>query len=240
MAFGDEYTSNDVHFIAGGRTLEFLKRYEWEKQNPDAALAEIAKEYGGIHAIGSGYEGASMLFVQPVNNPLFINQEPQSFKGKDTWYYTVNPDHPDAAALIERINAVPKYELGFNRFAKRFTGEESTFTNPDNLRDPDGYSSSPYRIGGQANSAIYRKYGDTFVVSVPRVVRGIFNEASAKLSAEERVPMAAGHTFEWFTPPDSQQIPYSKVIELREQSLGDQLKARTVNKPVAAFPDRKR
>lgn len=28
-------------------------------------------------AIGSGYEGASMLFARPVNNPLFINQEPQ-------------------------------------------------------------------------------------------------------------------------------------------------------------------
>jgi hypothetical protein len=91
-----------------------------------------------------------------------------------------------------------------------------------------------------ATAATFTKYGDTYVVSVPRVIRGIFNEASAKASEKDGYTQAAGYRYENWTPPDSVQIPYSKTIELREQQLGDQLKPVTVMKSVAAFPDRVR
>ena len=81
----------------------------------------------------------------------------------------------------------------------------------------------------------FDKIGDTYVVSVPRVIRGVFNAASAKASKEDHYDQAAGYTFEWWSPPDSTQIPYSKLVELREKEKGDQLVPRTVMQKTPAF-----
>jgi hypothetical protein len=239
MAFGSEYSDDHVHFIAGGRTRALIEKYIWEKENADKVLEGIAKEYGGIAATGGAGEGASMLFAAPTDNPLFTGGEPDSYKGQKAYYYKVNTALPEGKALAGRINDVPKWELGFNRFAKRLTGAETVNANPDDLRDFGGGEGRMYGSEYGTLSAYYRKYGDTYVVSVPRVLRGVFNEASEKLSQENRVKMSAGYTYEWFTPPDSTQIPYSKVIELREQELGDQLKPQVASKPVASIPRRR-
>lgn len=240
MAIGWEYTDNDVHFIAGGRTLALIRQYEWDKANPDKVYARIAGEYGGIGAAGSA-ESAGVIFAQAVDNQLFINPSPQQYKGTEAIYYSVNLELPEGRELAQRIEDVPAYELGFNRFAKRLTGAEETRINPDDLRDRGpGASSSPYnRDYDEVIAASYRKYGDTYVVSVPRVVRGIFNDAAAPDPRDGDVRRASGYTFEWFTPPDSQQIPFSKVVELRESILGDQLAPRVVEKPMGAWPKRK-
>ncbi len=234
MGFGSEYSDDHVHFIAGGRTLAIVEQYIWDKEHAKEILQDLARDMGAADVI-PGDRAVVFIFDQPTENPLLNYVENRPYKGKDNFYYEARKDTPEGLALHNRVNDVPLYELGFDLFAKRLTGAETVLANPDHLRENLGGAPGRYDSEYGIDAASYSKFGDTYVVSVPRVLRGVFNEASEKLSVEKRVPMAAGHTFEWFTPPDSQQIPYSKVIELREKVLGDQLKPAVVMKPSSAF-----
>jgi hypothetical protein len=153
--FGAEYSSDSVFFIAGGRTLEIIKKFEDDGKN---------------------------------------------------------------------------WVLDSQIFAKRLTGAEKVPLNPDQIQEPGTYNTHFVNGRDNGNAASYRKYGDVYVVEVPLTIRGIFNAASEKESQEfqYRINVAAGYKYEWFTPPDSQLIPLSKVIELREKELGDQTKPRQV------------
>jgi hypothetical protein len=234
--FGAEYTDKSAYFIAAGRTLDIIKKYEDDKKNAEALGNAIGREYG---AIATSLVGKYFILEQENNNPALKLQEQYTGKdGKNKYSYEPNRETPEGKALLERMDYIPSLELGFNRFSKRLTGEEYVETNPDQLEDPEIFKA----WGGSDIAAYYRKYGDTYVVAVPRVMHGIFNAASEKAMDENHwsnsdIRLAAGYKYEWFTPPDSQPIPYSKVIELREKELGDQTKPRQfLGQIVAATP----
>lgn len=233
--FGSEYSSQYAYFIAGGKTLEAIKKYESDKVNAKQLLKAIGDEYGAQDIFGYG-SGAHLTFDKPVNHPA-LKFSKQYDSG--SYVYDVDPNTPEGQALLDRIGDIPQMEFTFHTFAKRMTGKAEISTNPDHLRESYGSSSSHYRVGGTAMSAMYRKYGETYVIEVPRIIRGVFNDASKKASEDDGYTQAAGYTYEWWSPPDSTPIPYSKTIELREQALGDQLNPASVTKKVPAYPDRR-
>lgn len=241
MAFGQEYADSYAHFIAGGRTLEIIKQYEADKKNPQPLLDEIAREYGALSLKGGRYN-ATFRFAEKTTHPaLEFMKEKTEKDGRVVYLYDINHDTPEGAALFDKLEDIPTgMEATFSLFAKRLTGQEDVKTNPDRLRDTSYGGSGPYSEDYSTTPAIYRQYGDTYVVSVPRTVRGVFNEASEKETQKEGYKIAAGYRYEWFTPPDSTPIPYSKVVELREKTLGDQLAPRRVPGRISVMPDRKR
>ena len=240
MAFGQEYADNYAHFIAGGRTLDIIKQYEADVENPQPLKDALAKEYGAVSMSGGKYS-ALFTFTKETTHPALTLFDTKEKDGKTSYSYEANEETAEGKALLEKLRNIPDLELTYSLFAKRLTGQEDVKTNPDHLRDPQNYSDSgPYSENHRTTSATYRQYGDTYVVSVPRTVRGVFNAASQKESEEKGYNCAAGYRYEWFTPPDSTPIPYSKVVELREKTLGDQLTPRRVPKSIAAFPNRMR
>lgn len=228
MSFKNNYRDTEAHFIAAGRTLDFIKKYEYGMEHADEAYAAIAKEYGAKKLGGSRFL-PFFIFDQPVTNPaLELKASDKRKDGTVQYLYEVSSETPEGKALWDRIADIPKQELSFHQFARLLTGTENTATNPDRLLLP-GEKTPSYE--SSTDSAIYRKYGDTYVVSVPRVLRGVFNGASKD--------EADGYTYEWFTPPDSQQVPYSKVVELREKTLGDQLASIPSTRPFGVVPPRR-
>lgn len=228
MTLGQEYSNDYAHFIAGGSTLDAIKKYEADKENVQGMYADIVKDLGAKDFSGMR-RNPYFSFAAAVENPAltFAKQD----KSGD-YVYSLNATTPEGRALQDKLKDVPDFDLGQRVFAKRVTGAEQVSTNPDNLDPGYGYQNSHYGENALATSATFSKYGDTYVVSVPRTVRGIFNEASAKASKEDHYEQAAGYTYEWWIPPDSTPIPYSKVIELQEKEKGDQLAPRSVTRKV--------
>jgi len=240
MSFGQEYSDHYAHFIAGGRTLEIIKQYEADCKNTQTLLNDIAHEYGA-ESLNGGRYSATLRFAEKTKHPaLKFTKEKTEEDGRVVYLYDINPETPEGDALLDKIDDVPTgNELTYALFAKRLTGEKDVPTNPDHLRDQYTNDSNHYGLNHTTTSAMYHKYGDTYVVSVPRTVRGVFNAASKKESKEKGFNCAAGYRYEWFTPPDSKPIPYSKTIELREKALGDQLAPRRVPGSRPAFPNRR-
>lgn len=239
MAFGQEYADHYAHFIAGGRTLDIIKQYEADKKNPQPLKDALAKEYGAVSMSGGKYS-ALFTFTEETKHPALILFDTKEKDGKTSYRYEANEETAEGKALLEKLANIPDLELGYSLFAKRLTGQEDIKTNPDRLREPNYGGSGPYSEDYSTTAAIYRQYGDTYVVSVPRRIRGVFNEASEKESKEKGYKIAAGYRYEWFTPPDSTPVPYSKVVELREKTLGDQLAPRRVPGSLAILPNRKK
>ena len=241
MAFGQEYADHYAHFIAGGRTLEIIKQYEADCENPQPLLDKLAREYGAESLKGGRYN-ATFRFTEKTTHPaLTFMQEKTEKDGTTVYLYDINTETPEGLALYDKMEDIPSgLEMTYALFAKRLTGQKDVPTNPDHLRDQYINDNGHYGLNHTTTSAMYRKYGDTYVVSVPRTVRGVFNAASKKESEEQGYSCAAGYRYDWFTPPDSKPIPYSKVVELREKTLGDQLAPRRVPGSIPAFPDRKR
>jgi hypothetical protein len=236
MALGKEYFSNDAYFIAGGRTLAAIKEYEQDKENAKKLQQQLAQDYGAasFHGIGSnGY----FTFDTPTSHPAFMIDK--SMTNGQKHYYTINHETAEGQALQAKLDRIPDADITHTVFALRLTGTKIVRTNPDDLRQDFGYTNNHYGLGQSATAASFRKYGDVYVVSVPRVVRGIFNEESKAASLSDRYNQAAGYTYEWWTPADSTPIPYSAVVALQEQARGDQLTPRSVMKAIAAFPDRR-
>lgn len=232
MAFGNEYTSDYAYFIAGGKTLEAIKQYEYDKEHEKEILKGIAEELGGTSLVGSVHE-ITVYADKELSNPILKLEEQRENRNGKFWVYQVDRNTPEGAALFERIADIPTFDLTHRVFGRRLTGKETVLTNPDNLQE--SYGNSHYREKNEAATASFQKIGDTYVVSTPRVIRGVFNDESKEASLRDHYNQAAGYTYEWYTPPDSQPIPYSRVVELREQEKGDQLKPATVAKKVAAF-----
>jgi hypothetical protein len=232
-AFGAEYSSDSAYFIVKkrrlfgrrGRTLELIKKLEDEYKNREAILAEVAREYGAneLTAIGVFIFKSDHDIADPA---LKFEPDFSSDPQKD-FFYTINEKTSEGRALQERLDDLPAYAIDNRVFARRLTGAEYVVVNPDKLQEPGTYET---RFGGRENAqaAHYRKYGNVYFVEVPITLRGIFNEVSEKESIRG-AKRFAGYIYEWFTPPDSRQIPYSKVIKLREKELGDQKKPRQVN-----------
>lgn len=219
-AFGKEYSSDNAYFIAGGRTLELIKKYEEDQKNPDALFDAIAHEYGAKKQ----YSGQIFMFDQETKNPAF---KLDIYGSKDEWVYIVNEETPEGRALEERLKDVPFVN---NSFPKRLTGKADILVNPDNI-DQEIHGSTPYAPGTTRYAAGYRQYGDIYVVSIPRTIHAVFNDASKRYQ-DMGSNVAGGYRYEWFTPPDSQPIPYSKVVELKEKELADQTKPQQINKLV--------
>lgn len=235
MAFGSEYTSEYAYFIAGGKTLETIQKYEYDKEHRKEILTEMAKELGGTSLVGSRFE-VTLYANAPLDNPILkLEAERENRDGK-FWVYKLDTNSKEGAEIFARINDLPDFDPTHHVFGRRLTGKEEVLTNPDNLQDSYGSGGfSHYREKNAVTTASFQKIGDTYVVSTPRVIRGVFNDESKEASLRDHYNQAAGYTYEWYTPPDSQPIPYSKVVELREQEKGDQLKPAAVTKKVAAF-----
>jgi len=230
---GAEYSTDYAYFIAGGRTLAAIESYLDDKKNSKALRAAIAQDVGALDVIGYKGRDASLVFDHAVENPALT---PDDVSGAgQRYYYRPDETTPEGKALIARIDDIPDFDMTHSVFARRLMGVEEVATNPDNLQDSFGNANRNYAEGATARAASFSQYGDTYVVSVPRTVRGIFNEASRKSSEEEGYTQAAGYVYDWATPPDSQPIPYSKVVELQEREKGDQLAPRTVMRKKPAF-----
>lgn len=242
MALGKEYSTNHAYFIAGGKTLETIEKYIHDSEHYSEIVDGIAAEYGAKDVVGSRYE-VSFFFENEVNIPgLKLDRPPKENKEDGpSWVYDADADTPEGQAIMERFADLPHLDLTQRIFAKRLTGVQEVPTNPDNLQEGFG-SDTPdhYRENAMATAATFSKYGDVYVVSVPRTIHAYYDEASKEASVKHSFNVAAGYTYDWFTPPDSVEIPYSKVIELGEAELGDQLEKRTVKKQVPAIPPRKR
>ncbi|MDI1227448.1 MAG: hypothetical protein PSY14_07175 [bacterium] len=232
MPFGEEYLTDHAYFIAGGATLAVIEKYEADRANTKGLQDAIAKEYGAKKFSGLGDSGY-LVFDTAVDHPALKLDE--VYKSGDH-VYAANRTTPEGRALQEKFSAVPDFDLTQSIFARRLTGAKTVVTNPDNLHDSGGYGNHHYREKHATTAATFQKYGDVYVVSIPRTVRGTFNAASAKASVEDRYQQAAGYTYEWWTPPDSRQIPYSRVVEMEEKEKGDQLARRSVTKKIAAYP----
>ncbi|MDE1152780.1 MAG: hypothetical protein PW788_09610 [Micavibrio sp.] len=228
--FGKEYSTDYAYFIAGGKTLDAIKQYEADAANPQQAFLKIAQSYGAEAFFGSAYM-AAFVFANETSSPAFKDGTATA-DGK--FEYAANSATPEGKKLLAELANVPDMDLTHRAFARRLTGTEYAPTNPDKLYEDAGSSHSHYSENHSAVAASFSKYGDTYVVSVPRVVRGIFNEAAQK-APDERYTNTIGYTYEWLTPADSTPIPYSKVIELREQTLGEQLTPRVTARKIPSF-----
>jgi hypothetical protein len=221
-SFGAEYSSDNAYFIAGGKALELIKKFEDDTKNSSNVVAAIGKEYGAKEMISS----TIFVFDQETSNPALIRLS-NVFPSKE-YFYTVNAKTPEGRKLQERLDDIPHYVFNFELFSKRLTGAEKTATNPDRLiGDRTKPAAGYFGLGHTENAATFKKYGDMYVIQVPRVVRGVFN-VSAKKAPQKGAKMADGYKYEWFTPPDSTAIPYSKVIELQEKQKGLQTASRQV------------
>jgi len=234
MALGKEYSSDYAYFIAGGKTLETIKQYESDVANEKQLRAALAQELGGKDITGSRFEATLYSDKEITAPPGFTLERKPEGKSK-LWAYKADRKTAEGRAVIERLEEIPQFDLGRRIFAKRLTGATEVLTNPDNLHQAFGDSNSHYDQKRTTWTASFSKYGETYVVSVPRTVRGIFNEESKRASIEDHYDQAAGYTYYWFTPPDSKEIPYSKLIELQEKEKGDQLAQRTIKAKIAAF-----
>jgi len=237
--FGAEYLRNYADFIADGRTLEIIKKYEDDKKNSKVLLAKVADDYGAKEVFGTSC--ASFTLDHKTNDPaLVFDKEYGGKDGKPKIYsYNVNQKTPEGKALQARLDDIPDFEWTFRIFAKRLTGAENVPTNPDNLYNESGYGiDDHYKPENTLQAATYSKYGDQYVVEVPRTVHGIFNAASQKKPKKDEPKTAIGYNYEWFTPPDSHPIPDSKVSELREKELGDQTKPRKVMEKIFSIKPR--
>lgn len=220
--FGKEYTSNNAYFIAGGRTLALVKEYEEQKRSSFGPLDAIAADYGGI-ALQRDESGIKLFAFKKLDSEGLELKEFVDAPSAGTALYVYSPkaDTPAGQAIIERVSNVPG--PANEVFGKWLTGKQLTETNPDGLSDHENLGRGHYYKGTELASATFERYGDAYVIAVPRVIRGVFNDEAKKLSKGGRFNISAGYTYEWFTPPDSTPIPYSKVVELQEQQLGDQL-----------------
>lgn len=237
---GREYYNDYAYYIAGGKTLAAIKQYLSDVENADELTKALAREFGADDAKGASYDFTLFASKQLPDNPAY-KFESGPREHSPGWKYVVNLETPEGRALRERYEDIPQYGgLSSRIFARRLTGSETVLTNPDHLRQSFGYENRHYSDKAEASAASFQKIGDTYLVSVPRVIRGIFNEESAKASKEDHYEQAAGYAINWWTPPDSTQIPYSKVIEMLENEKGDQLAPVTKKAKVPAFSDRDR
>lgn len=213
--FGKEYFTQTAYFLARGRTLDIIKKYEADKASAKQDLAQIAAEYGAVEIYPALEEACSKQTLDP---DIFENREGNS--------YRIRRDTPAGQALLERIADIPDTDWHQHIFAKRLSGAKETKLNPDNI---DEYGERHYELNKTDTAARFSRIGDEYVVQVPRVLRAVF-DASAKHHPKDSPcgTMCESHRFEWFTPPDSEPIPYSKMTELREREMGDQTVQRTV------------
>jgi hypothetical protein len=231
---GDEYSDNYAYFIAGGKTLAAIEKYLDDKANVRQRLDAIAREFGAQDIFGYEFDAHMIFDRQPADHPALRLVEREGSDENPSYLYQVDAATPEGRALLARIGDIPQTDIGQQVFARRLMGAATVETNPDNLRQSYGNGiNNHYNEGASATAATFSKYGETYVVSVPRVVRGIFNAASKKALEEKGHSQVAGYVYDWQTPPDCQPIPLSKVIELREREKGDQLTPRAVMRPTA-------
>lgn len=234
MSFGSHYSdSNYAHFIAGGRSLALIRQYLEDVRNRDALSTALAREVGAEEIIGKAFKSS-----QPLQHPALVFDE----KNGNTYFYTLDCATAEGAALQARLEDIPPaFTLVHDVFARRLTGAAKTQTNPDNLRLPVG-SVLGAHFGDQHEtwSASFEKIGEDYVISVPRAIRGVFNSAATPQDEARGLRHADGYEYAWFTPPDSELIPLSRLIALREAQKGDQAQPRRVMQRTPSFTENHR
>ncbi len=229
MTFGAEYSDRAyAHFIAGGRTLDIIIKYEEDKKNAKETVEALRQELRATNIFFLN----TFLFDHKIDDPRFVLNEKHSHLEESDFNYAITHATPEGRAFQARVDDIPFLPGDYKIFARRLTGTEEVHTNPDHLKDHRSIGSGIGYGDCATVAATYEKYGDIFVVSVPRVIHGIFNEVSRAQDKEYHftgdVRMSDGYRYDWFTPPDSTPIPWSKVIELQEKELGDQTAPREV------------
>jgi hypothetical protein len=221
--FGKEYYTQTAYFLARGRTLDVIAKYEADKENSEKILEDIGTEFGAERALSDG----TFFSDRELDEAIFTLEKKYEHQGRDKYIYQARTDTAEGRTLLERVKDVPSLDLTQRIFARRLTGIAEVKLNPDNI---DHHGERHYYLNRTDIAATFSRIGTEYVVQVPRVLRAVF-DASAKPYPENRPfgTMCESHRFEWFTPPDSKAVPYSMVIELRERELGDQLAQRTVH-----------
>lgn len=237
--FFEEYLSTHAFFIAGGRTLEVIKKYEDDVNNHMDLLKEVAQQMGAKEYLLTVFTFDHEIDPHPALQKL-KRVIPLAKGEKETEYcYCINENTEEGRLLREQIeNDTPSNVSGPEIFAKRLFGTAKVTTNPDNLFDykRDNLPEDHYRAEYQVPAASYHKYGEIYVVAVPRTVRGIFNQVSEDPNERDYHYVTEGYRYEWATPPDCQPISYSQVIALRENEAGDQNEKKEVRERIASVP----
>ena len=260
--FADDYSSPYAYFIAEGRSLEAIKKEEAFKANIDAMEEAIARDYGADR-----YEYGSLYSDHPLPEnpalalsmitatggglqPNLMYEKNSTYDGPKEYSYRANWHVPEGEALRDRMDSIPEYYRNvtflMELFGKNEYGDlkvDYTLINPDKLENPETHTTyTTFGDTNDASAAKWTKYGDTYVIAVPRTIRGIFNAASEKETAKlglTDTKIAAGYRYDWFTPPGSKPIPYSEVLKLakkevpadialKEKETGDQTKPKKV------------
>ncbi len=156
MAFGEEYSSNDAYFIAGGATLAVIEKYETDRANTQGMQAAIAKEYGAKKFTGFASSGY-LVFENPVTHPALLLEE--VYKSGEH-VYRPNRATPEGKALQAKFDDVPEFDLTQEVFARRLTGVEKIATNPDDLQQNSYGSGGHWSEKNTATAASFTKYGE--------------------------------------------------------------------------------
>lgn len=205
------YSSREAYFIAAGQSLQIILDYERDAQDPRSLVTDIEREFGGtfVHPqpIWTSMAGGwTFFFNQTVQNDAL-----KLLSTTDGFCYGPNSDTQAGCTLKERLEANLFNGLDRYVFAKRMTGQQMTDFNPDNIKEFGSNTNGP--------AARYERFGDAYIICIPIVVTAVYEPGGSK--------KPIGIECNWFVPPDSEQIPYSTYLGLKEREWGDQLKPGT-------------
>ena len=129
MATERDYSSDNAHFIAGGKTLDIIKQYEADVADPRSLEKAIVRELGAKER-----SDGLFIFDQPVENPalrFFSLRKPN-----DDHAYAVSDETPEGEALKNRLRDIPFIDEYQRIFSNRLTGTRDISINPDKLSAP--------------------------------------------------------------------------------------------------------
>ncbi|MBI3440637.1 MAG: hypothetical protein HY052_02345 [Proteobacteria bacterium] len=179
-----------AYFIAGGRTLELIKKYEQDVKNVDHIMQAVADKYGA-----EGYYGGGVFLAHhDIHHPALSLNE-RHYPG-GAFEYNPNYKTPEGQALQKEIEDIPFLDIDEGCFSQRLRSARYVDVNPDRVDIPE-------LRGGctDVQAATYGEKGGEYIVEVPIVFRRAFNNAAAP----------NGVVQEYFTPPDSRQISHAEA-----------------------------
>ncbi len=152
MSYCPDYSSDLAYFIARGKTLVIIQKYEDDCKNAEAIANKLAADLGAesyIHYLGFSFDHAK----KPNARKTGLIKRSDSSDGN---IYVPDIKTVAGRRLAETVNDIPFSPLTYSHFARRLTGQKNIKTNPDNL----------YSVGrtllqgeGETTAALFEKIG---------------------------------------------------------------------------------